>query len=305
MYYYLIQFKFNVNLKYFEILFLEFNSFLTDKKALKLRYLCFFNLNMLLTFYKYQGTGNDFVMIDNRSNSFPKENTKLVAKLCDRRFGIGADGLILLENDKAVDFKMVYYNSDGNQGSMCGNGGRCLVAFAKYLGIINKEASFNAVDGFHSAIIENDIVELKMNNVSEIWIKPNAYFLDTGSPHHVQLVEELKDFDVHKEGAKLRYGLYGEKGSNINFVEPLGEDSFAVRTYERGVENETLSCGTGVTAVAIAMHKANKVKSEAVDIETKGGKLQVRFLAGVNGYSKVSLIGSALQVFKGEVEWKI
>jgi diaminopimelate epimerase len=258
---------------------------------------------MLLTFYKYQGTGNDFVMIDNRSNTFPKESKSLVTKLCDRRFGIGADGLILLENDESVDFKMVYFNSDGNQGSMCGNGGRCLVAFAKFLGIIGKETSFNAVDGLHTAIIENDIVELKMNSVNEIHTKPNAYYLNTGSPHHVQVVESLEDLDVYKEGAKLRYGLYGERGSNINFVEPLDEGSFAVRTYERGVEDETLSCGTGVTAVAIAMHKANKIQAETVDIETKGGKLQVKFINDANGYSNVSLIGPAMQVFKGEIEW--
>ena len=258
---------------------------------------------MLLPFYKYQGTGNDFVMIDNRSNTFPKENKSLVAKLCDRRFGIGADGLILLENDESVDFKMVYFNSDGNQGSMCGNGGRCLVAFANFLGIIGKETSFNAVDGLHSAIIEDDMVELKMNSVNEIHTKPNAYYLNTGSPHHVQVVESLEDLDVQKEGAKLRYGLYGERGSNINFVEPLDEGSFAVRTYERGVEDETLSCGTGVTAVAIAMHKANKIQAETVDIETKGGKLQVKFINDANGYSNVSLIGPAMQVFKGEIKW--
>ena len=282
---------------------MQFNSFLTAKKALKLPYLCFLNYYMLLPFYKYQGTGNDFVMIDNRSNTFPKENKSLVAKLCDRRFGIGADGLILLENDESVDFKMVYFNSDGNQGSMCGNGGRCLVAFANFLGIIGKETSFNAVDGLHSAIIEDDMVELKMNSVNEIHTKPNAYYLNTGSPHHVQVVESLEDLDVQKEGAKLRYGLYGERGSNINFVEPLDEGSFAVRTYERGVEDETLSCGTGVTAVAIAMHKANKIQAETVDIETKGGKLQVKFINDANGYSNVSLIGPAMQVFKGEIKW--
>lgn len=258
---------------------------------------------MLLTFYKYQGTGNDFVMIDNRSNTFPKENKSLVTRLCDRRFGIGADGLILLENDEFVDFKMVYFNSDGNQGSMCGNGGRCLVAFAKFLGIIVKETSFNAVDGLHSAIIKDDMVELKMNSVTEIHTKPHAYYLNTGSPHHVQLVETLEDLDVYKEGAKLRYGLYGEQGSNINFVEPNNEGSFVVRTYERGVEDETLSCGTGVTAVAIAMHNAKKIKAETVDIETKGGKLRVKFTYDTNGYSNVSLIGPAKQVFKGEIEW--
>ena len=258
---------------------------------------------MLLTFYKYQGTGNDFVMIDNRSNTFPKESKSLVARLCDRRFGRGADGLILLETDKSVDFKLVYFNSDGNQGSMCGNGGRCLVAFAKFLGIIDKETSFNAVDGLHSAIIESEMVELKMNSVTEIHAKPNAYFLNTGSPHHVQLVEALDDLDVYKEGAKLRYGLYGEQGSNINFVEPHDEGSFAVRTYERGVEDETLSCGTGVTAVAIAMHKANKIQAETVDIETKGCKLQDKFVHDAKGYSNVSLIGPAKLVFKGEIEW--
>ena len=258
---------------------------------------------MAFTFYKYQGTGNDFIMIDNRSGIFPKKDTDFVARLCDRRFGIGADGLILLENDESVDFKMVYYNSDGNPGSMCGNGGRCLVAFAKFLGLITLEAKFNAVDGLHFATIKGDMVELIMGNVTEIETKKNAYYLNTGSPHHVQLVKHLQDFDVFKEGSRLRYGVYGKKGSNINFVEPISEGLFAVRTYERGVEDETLSCGTGVTAVAIAMHYAKKVSSETIDIETKGGNLQVRFSADSNGYSNVSLIGPAKQVFKGEIEW--
>lgn len=257
---------------------------------------------MLLTFYKYQGTGNDFIMIDNRDKLFPVEDVQLVASLCDRRFGIGADGLILLENDESADFKMVYFNSDGNQSSMCGNGGRCLVAFAQFLGVISKKASFNAVDGLHTAIIDNDVVDLKMNNVKEIHAKPNSFFLDTGSPHHVQLVEGLDQFNVYKEGAKLRYGLYGEKGSNINFVESLDDSKFSVRTYERGVEDETLSCGTGVTAVAIAMHKANRVEGNTVDIQTKGGDLKVSFDVDAQGYSDVSLIGPAKLVFKGEIK---
>ncbi|MCK5441148.1 MAG: diaminopimelate epimerase [Maribacter sp.] len=257
---------------------------------------------MLLTFYKYQGTGNDFIMIDNRDKVFPVEDVQLVASLCDRRFGIGADGLILLENDESTDFKMVYFNSDGNQSSMCGNGGRCLVAFAQFLGVISKKASFNAVDGLHTAIIDNDVVDLKMTNVKEIHAKPNSFFLDTGSPHHVQLVEGLDQFNVYKEGAKLRYGLYGEKGSNINFVESLDDSKFSVRTYERGVEDETLSCGTGVTAVAIAMHKANRVEGNTVNIRTKGGDLKVSFNVDTQGYSNVSLIGPAKLVFKGEIE---
>ncbi|MDE3740681.1 diaminopimelate epimerase [Maribacter polysaccharolyticus] len=256
-----------------------------------------------LIFYKYQGTGNDFVMVDNRNDIFPKSDTEFVAHLCHRRFGIGADGLILLENDPTLDFKMVYYNADGNEGSMCGNGGRCLVAFANFLGVIASEAKFNAVDGEHSATVEAGIVELKMGDVTEIKTKPNAYFLDTGSPHHVQLVNELQNLDVFKEGSRLRYGLYGEKGSNINFVESIGNGAFAVRTYERGVEDETLSCGTGVTATAIAMHKAGKVSANVVDIETQGGNLQVRFTVDTTGYSNVYLKGPATQVFKGEIQW--
>ncbi|EAR01548.1 diaminopimelate epimerase [Maribacter sp. HTCC2170] len=255
------------------------------------------------TFYKYQGTGNDFVMIDNRSKLFPKENINLIARLCDRRFGIGADGLILLENDETVDFKMVYFNSDGNQSSMCGNGGRCLVAFANYLGMISKETVFRAIDGLHEATITNGVVNLKMNNVDEIVVKPSSFFLDTGSPHHVQLVKDLGSFQVFEEGKKIRYGVYGQEGSNINFVESTGKATFAVRTYERGVEDETLSCGTGVTAVAIAMHKAKKVDSNVIDITTKGGALQVMFLEEFNKYSNVRLIGPAKQVFKGEMSW--
>ncbi len=256
---------------------------------------------MQITFFKYQGTGNDFVMIDNRNLIFPKENTALVASLCNRKFGVGADGLILLENDNELDFKMVYFNSDGNTSTMCGNGGRCLVSFAQFLGIIENECTFNAIDGKHTATIENGIVSLQMMDVSEVKTKPNSFFLDTGSPHHVQLVENLKDFNVQKEGAKLRYGVYGESGSNINFVEQRTDASFAVRTYERGVEDETLSCGTGVTAVAIAMHNAGKTNQNQVHIETEGGPLAVHF-ESVNGYKNVHLVGPAKQVFKGEIE---
>lgn len=256
---------------------------------------------MKLTFYKFQGTGNDFVMIDNREKTFDEKDTKLVAFLCDRRFGIGADGLILLENEEGVDFKMVYYNSDGNESSMCGNGGRCLVAFASYLNIINDKATFNAVDGLHHATISGDIVSLQMKDVSEIKVKPNASFLDTGSPHHVQLVNNLKDFEVKAEGQKLRYGVYGQKGSNINFVEPFDDETFSVRTYERGVEDETLSCGTGVTAVAIAMHAAGRVKTNNVKIKAVGGNLEINFEKFGDVYKNVFLTGPAKFVFKGEI----
>ncbi|MEB8329374.1 diaminopimelate epimerase [Flavobacteriaceae bacterium KMM 6897] len=256
---------------------------------------------MKLTFHKYQGTGNDFVMIDNRNNIFPKSDSQLVARLCDRKFGIGADGLILLENDDQTDFKMVYYNSDGNTSTMCGNGGRCLVAYAKHLGVITDEATFMAVDGLHHASVNSELVSLQMQDVTEVQEEQNFLFLDTGSPHHVQLVEDIQKIDVKVEGAKLRYGLYGEKGSNINFVTLEGQDSFNVRTYERGVEDETLSCGTGVTAVALAMHKTGKVTGNKVTIKTLGGNLSVHFERDTNGYHNIHLVGPARQVFKGEI----
>jgi diaminopimelate epimerase len=258
---------------------------------------------MNTTFYKYQGTGNDFVIIDNRTNYFPKNDTNLVSSLCDRKFGIGADGLLLLENDELSDFRMVYFNADGREGSMCGNGGRCIVAFANFLDIIDVKTTFIAVDGLHEASIEGTTVSLKMMNVSEIKSKENAMFLNTGSPHHVQLVPNLPDFNVVKEGARLRYGLYGEAGSNINFVSEEEPDTFSIRTYERGVEDETLSCGTGVTAAAIAMHSLGKTTSDNINVNALGGKLNVRFKYENGAYSDIYLIGEAKQVFKGDISW--
>ena len=259
---------------------------------------------MKLTFYKYQGTGNDFVMIDNRQNIFPKNNTKLIAHLCDRKFGIGADGLILLENHPQYDFKMIYYNSDGNESSMCGNGGRCLVAFAKQLDVISEKAKFEAVDGYHFATIDSkNIVSLQMITVDKIQVNPEYSFLNTGSPHHVTLVENLKTFDVKTEGAKIRYSdLYGKAGSNVNFANQLTADKFAVRTYERGVEDETLSCGTGATAVAIAMHKTNKTPAKTIQIQVEGGELAVSFEEENGVYSNVFLIGPATFVFEGIID---
>lgn len=260
---------------------------------------------MTLNFYKYQGTGNDFVIIDNRSLIFDKTNVKNIAKLCDRRFGIGADGLILLENHPEVDFRMVYFNADGNESSMCGNGGRCITAFAKFLGVISDNCQFEAIDGMHKAQFEGDIVKLQMLNVTRVETFANHLFLDTGSPHHVELVENLKAFDVKSKGSRIRYAApYNEAGSNINFVNQLEADHFAVRTYERGVEDETLSCGTGVTAVAIAMHKSGKTKAKDIKLKTEGGELRISFDVSKDGnYSNIWLIGPATQVFKGEVSW--
>lgn len=258
---------------------------------------------MEITFYKYQGTGNDFVMIDNRQENFPKDDIKLVEKLCDRRFGIGADGLILLENDEATDFKMVYYNADGNQSSMCGNGGRCLVAFAKQLKIIENKTTFIATDGLHHATIsENGIVSLQMKDVDAVKIEEEYIFLDTGSPHHVQLVDDLKSYPIKEKGAAIRYGeLYGKSGSNVNFVHQNDTDTFSVRTYERGVEDETLSCGTGVTAVAIAMKAIGKTNSNKIKLNVEGGKLEVSFQEKEGKYVDVFLKGPATFVFEGSV----
>ncbi len=259
---------------------------------------------MKIEFYKYQGTGNDFVMIDNRSGFFPKENVQLIAHLCDRRFGIGGDGLILLENDSANDFKMVYYNSDGNQSSMCGNGGRCLVAFAKRLRVIDNSCTFIATDGLHHATItENGQVSLQMIDVSNVDITTEYTFLNTGSPHHVQLVEDLENYNIKENGASIRYGeLYGKEGSNINFVNQINADTFSLRTYERGVEDETLSCGTGATAAAIAMNATGKTTATIIQLNVEGGKLQVSFDRNEGRFTNVFLKGPAEFVFKGVIE---
>src|SRR5690606_2831355 len=258
---------------------------------------------MPIEFYKYQGTGNDFVMIDNRQKVFDKNNTKRIAGLCDRRFGIGADGLILLENHQKHHFKMVYFNADGNESSMCGNGGRCITAFAKHLGVIKNKATFEAIDGLHHAIIEDDIVLLQMQDVTTIENHQSHLFLNTGSPHHVQLVSDLKTIDVKTEGAKIRYGKpYNQNGSNVNFVSKITNDIFAVRTYERGVEDETLSCGTGVTAVALAMHYIGETNKNLITLNVEGGTLKVSFEKDGEGYKNIWLIGPAEQVFKGNIK---
>jgi len=254
---------------------------------------------MSIPFYKYQGTGNDFVMIDNRTNFFSKNDTELVAKMCDRRFGIGADGLILLEDHSTADFSMVYYNSDGNLSSMCGNGGRCIMHFAAYLGIVSKKASFMAVDGIHSATIESELVSLQMNNVSDIIRGENHIYLDTGSPHHIELVNNLGEYNVKEKGESIRYNKYGEEGANVNFVEALENDIFSVRTYERGVEDETLSCGTGVTAVALALFEIGRTSQNEVQIKTLGGDLVVRFQKDEDMYKNIFLVGPAELVYKG------
>lgn len=257
---------------------------------------------MKCNFYKYQGAGNDFVMIDNREWSFPKNNNQMVKKLCDRRFGIGGDGLILLEPSEKYDFKMVYFNADGNEGSMCGNGGRCIVRFAEQLGVIDKTTTFEATDGLHYATLNKESVCLKMTDVDEVTTNESFSFLNTGSPHHVEFHNDIKSINVKEVGSKIRYGApYFEEGTNVNFAKQIDSKTFEVRTYERGVEDETLACGTGATAVAIAAYEAKKTTDNNLVINVLGGSLHISFVKKEHRYTEVFLSGIAKFVFKGTI----
>jgi diaminopimelate epimerase len=260
-------------------------------------------MNKITTFYKYEGTGNDFIMIDNRNHQLKDISTDWVAKLCNRHFGIGADGLILLQNKQGYDFEMVYYNSDGNQSSMCGNGGRCIVEFARMLGIVKKSANFIAIDGEHKAIVNVGYNSLQMQNVNEIELQTDYSFLNTGSPHYVLWVNDINNYPVYEEGKKIRNNKrFKAEGTNVNFIEQQGDYLF-VRTYERGVENETFSCGTGVTAAAlIAALKNNGAFLNYCNIKTLGGNLKVSYKKQTdNFFTDIWLEGPATFVFKGEI----
>ena len=257
---------------------------------------------MKIKFQKYQGTGNDFIIIDNKSLDFPIQNSSLINRLCNRKFGIGSDGLIIINPSENTDFEMLYFNSDGKLGSMCGNGARCSVKFAQTNNIINKETIFSAYDGNHSATIFDHNVSLSMIDVEVIKTYGNDLFLDTGSPHYVKIVESLDNFNVVNEGKKIRNSTeFINNGVNVNFVKILSEREFEVRTYERGVEGETLSCGTGVTAVALAMFNSGKTDSKKVKIKTKGGELFVEFDTNGERYFDIKLTGGVKMIFSGEI----
>ena len=253
----------------------------------------------MIKFYKYQGTGNDFVMIDNRDASFDTKDIILVKKLCDRRFGIGSDGLILIQNHNDVDFEMIYYNSDGTK-SLCGNGSRCAVRFAEFLGIIHEKTEFMTIEGVLSAEVSPDSVRLKMPNVDKIdSFGESCYFVNTGSPHYVKFVSDVGNLDITSEAHKIRYNdVYAEVGVNVNFVEILSPSHLRVRTYERGVEGETYSCGTGVTAVSLAYGQLTDLLN-TVNIVTKGGELSVDFGVENLGFTDIFLEGPAVKVFEG------
>lgn len=256
---------------------------------------------MQISFTKYQGAGNDFVVIDDRVEVFDMKNEALIAHLCDRRMGIGADGLMLLRNHSSCDFEMFYFNADGKEGSMCGNGGRCIVDFAHSLGLFTEETVFMATDGLHEARWTEDLVSIKMIDVAEVEQSENFLFLDTGSPHYVTFVDHLSEVNVYEEGKKVRYNeRFKAEGTNVNFVE-LEDKHCSVRTYERGVEDETLACGTGVTAVAIAAHAADKRLANPLKVKVQGGELEVSFKEKNGVYSDVWLKGPAEEVYKGTI----
>jgi diaminopimelate epimerase len=259
---------------------------------------------MKLKFSKYQGTGNDFIMIDNLNGDFSELSIETIVRLCDRKFGIGADGLIKINRTELVDFEVDYFNADGSK-SFCGNGARCAVSFANRLGINVENTHFLAIDGHHTAEKKGDLVHLKMNEVNEVLLLEKDYELNTGSPHFIRFVENAWNVNVVHEGRKVRYAPnYQENGINVNFVEELSENLLEVATYERGVEDETLSCGTGVTAAALAyLMKHSKTGKQEVQIHTKGGHLSVTTDSKGNGqFSDIYLVGPAVEVFNGEIE---
>ncbi len=261
---------------------------------------------MKLSFFKFHGNGNDFILLDGMTNPV-RLSTEQIKHLCDRRFGIGADGLMEISPDADLPFSMKYYNSDGLEGTMCGNGGRCIAAFAFRQGYAGKQCAFRAIDGVHQAVIEEVMqpgqqwfVSLQMQDVQHIEQVDNEFFIDTGSPHLVKFVEDVQALDVFAEGRKIRRTTRLETGGvNVNFVQVVPDGLF-VRTYERGVEDETLSCGTGVTASAIAagiLYRKNRWA-----IHTRGGDFRVDFSDATETRTEVWLRGPATLSFVGEIE---
>jgi diaminopimelate epimerase len=257
---------------------------------------------MLLQFYKYQATGNDFILIDNRDMRLPRGDQGWIQQLCHRRYGIGGDGLMYLQAHPDYDFEMVYYNSDGRESSMCGNGGRCMTLFAQLLGMASGIMQFLAPDGVHTGeVLPDGTVTISMRDVTQVYQHELDYVLDTGSPHFVHFVTDIREFPVVERGRLIRYAEpVRELGINVNFVERVASDSIYVRTYERGVEDETLSCGTGVVASAVALCHSHQSHLPTVYVETLGGKLRVDLDYVADSYIHIKLIGPAMQVFTGQ-----
>lgn len=258
---------------------------------------------MKILFNKYHGTGNDFIMIDNRESQINRSDTRIIEKMCNRHFGIGADGLILIEKDSVEDFRMSYFNADGKEATMCGNGGRCAVAFAARLAIISEKGTFSAADGVHRASICKGVITLGMNDTKLPDERDGYLFLDTGSPHIVVKADNCDEIDVDIMGRELRWSdMFSPDGVNVNFMEKVDDGTIKVRTYERGVEAETLSCGTGVTAAAIASGYGNGPGIYSTDIITRGGRLSVGFTIEESRASGITLTGDTRFVFEGIID---
>ena len=261
---------------------------------------------MEISFSKYNGAGNDFILIDDRKN-FIVDNKSLISYLCDRHFGVGADGLIILKESNNYDFEILHYTSDGNLGSLCGNGSRCAVLFAYNKNIIGRKTVFKAFDGIHSAeILDDELIKMEMNVNSDIVSNSYGTWLDTGSPHLVIEKDNIDKLDVNNEGRLIRYNdFYKKEGVNVNFIEKISDDQFKIRTYERGVENETLACGTGSTASAICMNFLGRTKSGKITMKCRGGDLNVQFNSSNNGFEEISITGPAQLVFDGTIKVKV
>ncbi len=263
---------------------------------------------MQTEFYKYQATGNDFIIFDNRSQTLRPDMQSFYSAICDRRFGIGADGVMLLQNSPGHDFEMLYFNADGRPGSLCGNGSRCIVLFAQSIGLVKGSCNFLASDGTHEAIIEQNTISIQMKDVQNFSTFQDFYEIDTGSPHYVQFTEDIKSIDVKTQGARIRYNdKYRQHGINVNFVEQES-DGISMRTYERGVEDETYSCGTGVTAAALiyAVKRNSTAGKYKIPVKVRGGDLTVSYRLLPDGsFTDIWLNGPAAFVFQGSIEISI
>lgn len=260
-----------------------------------------------MRFSKYQGTGNDFILVNGETETVDPSDASKIRKWCDRKFGIGADGFILIRHHPDCDFEMLFFNNDGQQGSLCGNGGRCAVKFAREEGYFEgEECTFMAFDGVHQARLQAGQVALRMADVSRTEPAKGRVVLNTGSPHYVVLVEDLSDIDVVEAGRAIRYSTeFSKEGINVNFVETEEPDLLKMATYERGVEDETLSCGTGAVASAIGhylLSGSSSLQEQNLEILTRGGKLKVRFTPFGSGYKNIWLTGPAVKVFSGILE---
>ncbi|WP_066757660.1 diaminopimelate epimerase [Crocinitomix algicola] len=259
----------------------------------------------MIEFYKYQGTGNDFILIDNWNGSFVADKQQFVQKWCERRFGIGSDGLIFIEKSDKADFKMDFYNPDGSQ-SFCGNGSRCAVAFSHHLGHIkNKKTVFEAIDGIHEGELTESTVKIAMHQYDGIEFIGNDYFIQTGSPHYIHYKDKNQAIDIYEYGQTIRYSnRFKELGTNVNLVEILDKNHIAVETYERGVEAETFACGTGATACGLSYAYKNKLNAGKIRVDVKGGQLDIHFTAksSPGEFENIWLEGPAKYVFKGVID---